>query len=111
MTIYEKVFSAAEEGFISETHENLCCLKALSANFAKTCVRTLDKGFDGNEYYKYFLKNDESFIIRTKKNRNVIYYGKTQNIMDVANKYKGTYRMDFMDKHGKKLSVKSAIFR
>ena len=106
MPVYEKVFSAAEEGFISETYENLCCLKALSAHFSKTCVRTLDRGFDGNEYYKYFLKRNEKFVIRAKKNRNVIYHGKTQNIMDVANKYKGNYRMDFMDKHGKKIECK-----
>ena len=106
LPVYEKVFSAAEEGFISETHENLCCLQSLSARFSKTCVRTLDRGFDGNEYYKYFLKNHESFVIRAKKNRNVIYNGKTQNIMDVANKYKGNYRMDFMDRHGKKMECK-----
>ena len=106
LPVYEKVFSAAEEGFISETHENLCCLQSLSARFSKTCVRTLDRGFDGNEYYKYFLKNHESFVIRAKKNRNVIYNGKTQNIMDVANKYKGNYRMDFMDRHGKKIECK-----
>ena len=105
LPVYEKVFSA-EEGFISETHENLCCLQSLSARFSKTCVRTLDRGFDGNEYYKYFLKNHESFVIRAKKNRNVIYNGKTQNIMDVANKYKGNYRMDFMDRHGKKMECK-----
>lgn len=106
MSVYEKVFSAAEEGFISETHENLCCLKSLSAHFSKTCVRTLDRGFDGNEYYKYFLRNDEKFVIRAKKNRNVIYNGKAENIMDVADKYKGNYRMDFMDKHGKKIECK-----
>ena len=102
MSVYEKVFSSAEEGFISETHENLCCLRSLSAHFSKTCVRTLDRGFDGNAYYKYFLGNDEKFVIRAKKNRNVIYRGKTENIMDVADKYKGKYRMDFMDGHGKK---------
>lgn len=106
LPVYEKVFSVAEEGFISETHENLCCLQSLSAHFSKACVRTLDRGFDGNEYYKYFLKNHESFVIRAKKNRNVIYNGKTQNIMDIANRYKGNYRMDFMDKHGKKIECK-----
>lgn len=106
LPVYEKVFSAAEEGFISETYENLCCLKSLSAHFSKGCIRTLDRGFDGNEYYKYFFENNERFIIRAKKNRNVIYNGKTQNIMDVANKYKGNYRMDFMDKHGKKIECK-----
>ena len=26
--------------------------------------------------------------------------------MDVANKYKGNYRMDYMDKHGKKIECK-----
>ena len=102
MPVYEKVFSSAEDGFISMTHENLCCLKSLSAHFGKNCIRTLDRGFDANEYYRYFLKNDEKFVIRTKKNRNVIYRNKTQNIMDVAGLYKGSYRLDFMDKRKKK---------
>ena len=102
----EKVFSAAEKGVISATHENLQCLKSLSAHFTKNCVRTLDRGFDANDYYRYFLKNDEKFVIRSKKNRNVIYSRKTQNIMDVAGNYKGNYRMDFKDKHGKKIECK-----
>jgi hypothetical protein len=106
MPVYEKIFSSAEEGFISMTYENLCCLESLSAHFEKSCVRTLDRGFDANDYYRYFLKNDEKFVIRTKKNRNVIYRNKTKNIMDVANLYKGNYRMDFMDKHGKKIECK-----
>ena len=45
-----------EKGFISATHENLQCLKSLSAHFSKNCVRTLDRGFDANDYYRYFLK-------------------------------------------------------
>ena len=106
MPVYEKVFSSAEDGFASMTHENLCCLKSLSAHFWKNCVRTLDRGFDANEYYRYFLKNDEKFVIRAKKNRNVIYRNKTQNIIDAANFYKGNYRMDFIDKRGKRIECK-----
>jgi hypothetical protein len=106
MSVYEKVFSSVEDGFVSMTHENLCCLKSLSAHFEKNCVRTLDRGFDANDYYRYFLNNDEKFVIRAKKNRNVIYKNKTQNIMDVANLYKGNYRMDFMGKQGKKIECK-----
>lgn len=102
LPVYEKVFSAAEKGFISATHENLQCLKSLSKHFSKESVRTLDRGFDANDYYRYFLDNNEKFVIRSKKNRNVIYKGKTQNIMDVANKYKGNYRIDFNGKHGRK---------
>lgn len=106
ISVYEKVFSTAESGFVSMTHENINCLKSLSEHFSKSCVRTLDRGFDANEYYKYFLKNNEKFVIRAKKNRSIIYKNQTQNIMDVAKKYKGNYRMDFMDKHGKKIECK-----
>ena len=104
--VYEKVFSAAEHGFISETHENLCCLKALSENFSPKCVRTLDRGFDANEYYRYFLTRGKRFIIRAKKNRSVTYKDKTINIMELASLYKGAYRMDFKDKKGKKVECK-----
>ncbi|KSV58880.1 transposase [Acetivibrio ethanolgignens] len=106
LPVYEKVFSATEKGVVSATHENIQCPKSLSAYFSKDCVRTLDRGFDANDYYRYFLKKDEKFVIRAKKNRNVIYNGKAQNIMDVANKYKGNYRMDFIDKNGKKIECK-----
>lgn len=81
LPVYEKVFSAAEKGFISETHENLGCLGALSEHFTPKCVRALDRGFDANDYYRYFLKHGERFIIRAKRNRNVIYNGQTCNII------------------------------
>ena len=73
LPIYEKVFFAAEAGFVIETHENLCCLKALSANFSAKSIRTLDRGFDANDYYRYFLKNKERFVIRAKKNLCYLY--------------------------------------
>ena len=106
LPVYEKVFSAAEKGFISEMYENLRCLDTLSENFSPKCVRTLDRGFDANDYYRYFLKRRERFVIRAKKNRNVIYHGKTCNIMDVAGRYKGNYCMDFKDKSGRTVHCK-----
>ena len=106
LPVYEKVFSAAENGFISETQENLCCLRSLTENSSSRCIRTLDRGFDANEYYCYSLKHGERFVIRAKKNRNVIYGGQTCNIMDVALRYKGAYRMDFKDKKGRTIRCK-----
>lgn len=106
LPVYEKVFSAEEKGFISETYENLCCLEALSENFSAKCVRALDRGFDANDYYRYFLKCWERFVIRAKKSRNVIYNGMTCNIVDVASRYKGAYCMDFKDKIGKAVRCK-----
>ena len=106
LPVYEKNFFVTEKGFLSETDENLKCLGFLSANFRRTCIRTLDRGFDAEDYYRYFLGRDEKFIIRAKKNRNVIYKNKTCNIMDAAKKYKGNYCMGFTDKHGKKIQCK-----
>lgn len=48
-----------------------------------------------------------SFVIRAKKNRNVIYNAKTCNIMDAATEYKGNYRLDFKDKKGKTLHCRT----
>lgn len=106
LPVYNRVFSAAEEEHISATHENLQCLEFLSENFSQKCVRTLDRGFDTNDYYRYFIKRGERFVIRSKKNRNVIYNGKTCNIMDVAKLYKGNYRLDFKGKAGGTVSCK-----
>ena len=39
LPVYEKVFSAVEKGFISETYENLCCLESLSENFTPPQMR------------------------------------------------------------------------
>lgn len=106
LPVYENVFSSAEDGFISENDENIKCLKFLSKNFKKNCIRTLDRGYDANDYYRYFIKNNEKFIIRAKKNRNVIYKGKTVNILEVANKYKGNFSIKFHDKNGKTIDSK-----
>lgn len=106
LPVYEKVFSAAEKGFISETHENIQCLKSLSAHFGNKCIRTLDRGFDANEYFRYFIKNNERFVIRLKMNRNVIFNNKTQNVLDVANKYKGNYCLKFKGKDKKDIDCK-----
>lgn len=54
-------------------------------------------------------EKEEKFIIIAKKNRNVIYKGKTQNILDVANKFKGKYALKFKDKSGRTVDVKISI--
>lgn len=88
-------------------HKNLCCLKSLSAYFMKNCVHTLDKDFDANAYYRYIWENDEKFVIQARKNQNVTHRNKTLDVMQSANLYKGNYRMDFIDKHGKRIACKT----
>ena len=69
----------------------------------------MDIGYDCNRYYEYFIKHDEKFIIRAKKNRNVIYKGKTVNILELTNRFKGKYKLEYNEKCGRKSSVKVSI--
>lgn len=77
-------------------YENLYYLKTLCETFSPRCgVRTLDRGLDADDHYRYLLKRSERFVIRAKKNRNVIYHGRTRNIVEVTDQYKGSYCMKF----------------
>ena len=109
LPVYDRVYSAAEDGFISETDEVLKGLRYISSTFGKQGVRTLDRGYDSLCYYKYFLKNQEKFIIRATKNRSVYYKGNTVNILALANQLKGKYRIDFKSKKGETIACKTAI--
>jgi hypothetical protein len=109
ISLYDKVYSSCETGFASEDDEVLKGLKYVSKMFGKKGIRTLDRGYDALTYYEYFLKENEMFIIRSKKNRDVRYKGETRNILDVARLFKGKYRMDFKSKDGRKIECKTSI--
>lgn len=107
--VYSRVYSSIEDGFISQDNEILNGLKSITAQFGSKGVRTLDRGFDANVYYTYFLKNAEPFVIRCTMNRSVIFEGKTRNILDVAKQFKGKYSLKFKDKKGKTIDCKMSI--
>lgn len=107
--VYSRIYSSTEKGFISEDKEIMNCFEFLSDHFSKSNIRTMDRGFDCNKYYEYFIKRNEKFVIRAKKNRNVIYKGKTVNILELANRFKGKYKLDYTDKSGTNRSVKISM--
>lgn len=98
--VYTKIFSAKETGFVSEDEETLTALEFLSRHFSKNNIRAFDRGYDNNRYYKYLIGRNEKFVIRAKKNRDVIYRGKRINIMELAHKFKGKYSLKFRKKNG-----------
>lgn len=95
--VYTKVFTSEEEGFVSEDEEVLNGLRFLSKHFKKGNIRTFDRGFDYNQYYKYLLSHRENFVIRAKKNRDVLYHGEKINILKLAHKFKGKYSHRLQD--------------
>lgn len=107
--VYTKIFSAKEEGFVSEDEETLKALKFLSEHFSKNNIRAFDRGYDNNRYYEYLIKHTEKFVIRAKKNRDVIYKGERINIMELAHKFKGKYSLKFRKKNGINADCKISI--
>jgi hypothetical protein len=98
--VYTRVYSASEPGFISEDAEVLKALDFLGEHFEKRNVRVFDRGYDANIYYKRLIDRQESFVIRAKKNRDVIYKGERINIMKLAQRFKGKYSLKYRKRNG-----------
>lgn len=107
--VYSRIFSASEKGFVSATEETLKTLKFLGNHFKKTVIRAFDRGFDTNAFYEHLIDNQEKFIIRAKKNRDVKYKDKTINILSLANRFKGKYSLKFRKKNGFEADCKITI--
>jgi len=107
--VYSTVYSASEPGFISEDHEVLKALKFIGRHFRKYCIRAFDRGYDANIYYEHLIKQKENFIVRAKKNRDVIYKGKRINILDLAKRFKGKYKLPFRKKNGVQADCKVTV--
>ena len=98
--VYSRVYSASEKGFVSADEETLKALRFLGKRFNKSNIRAFDRGYDANVYYEHLIGNQEKFIIRAKKNRDVIHNGERKNILALANQFKGKYSLKFKKKNG-----------
>jgi hypothetical protein len=107
--VYSSVFSASEPGFVSEDDEVLKALKFIGRHFSKNCIRALDRGYDANIYYEHLIRHNEKFVIRAKKNRDVIYQGKNTNILELAARFKGKFLLSFKKKNGVQADCKVSI--
>jgi len=107
--VYSTVYSASEPGFISEDNEVLNALKFIGRHFKKCCIRALDRGYDANIYYEHLIRHKENFIVRAKKNRDVIYKGKRINILEVSKCFKGKYKLPFRKKNGVQIDCKVTV--
>jgi DNA-binding transcriptional ArsR family regulator len=102
--VYTKTYSSKEADADILSGENLAALRHLEKHFGTGGIRVMDRGMDDVKIYRY-CKNQQ-FIVRAKKNRDVIHNGWVWNIEDLANTFKGKIRLDHTDKYGKKHTLK-----
>jgi hypothetical protein len=106
--VYSRVYSSAEEGYVSNNAETLKSFAFLSSHFPKTTIRALDRGYDGGYVFDYFIPREEAFIVRMK-GRNLLHKGETILLSQLAKRYKGKYALKFEAKNGKKADCKISI--
>lgn len=97
ISLYSKVYSTKSDGFKSTNEETIKSIKAVQNILNKSCTFVMDRGYDANIFYKFFLNENEGkddFIIRLKKNRNLLFKGKSKNAGEIAKKRKGKIKMD-----------------
>jgi hypothetical protein len=107
--VYTRVYSVEAPGFKSEDAEVLKALDYLSRHFKRSNIRAFDRGYDANIYYERLTGKGEAFVIRAKKNRDVIYKDERINILTLSNRFKGKYSLKFRRKNGMEADCKISI--
>jgi len=107
--VYSQLYSTKETDFISQPNEVFKGLEYITQRFGRNGVRVMDRGYDADEYFRYYFQHKETFVIRCKKNRNVQYKGKVLNVQNLVARYKGKYSMNYTDRKGKVRACKIAI--
>jgi hypothetical protein len=107
--VYTRVYSAAEEDFISADDETLKALGFVRKHFKRNNIRAFDRGYDANVYYEDLIDHREKFVIRATKNRSVIYKDETINIAKLTERFKGKYKLQFKKRNGKEVDCKISI--
>ena len=107
--VYTRVYSAAEETFISADDETLKALRFLRKHFKRNNIRAFDRGYDANVYYEDLIDHREKFVIRATKNRSVIYKDETINIAKLTERFKGKYKLKFKKRNRQEVDCKISI--
>lgn len=105
LSLYTKVSSTKSDGFKSMNDEMLKCIRSIKKFLKRRCTFVMDRGFDADVFYHYFLKENEGkddFIVRLTGKRMLLFKGKSKKIEEVAAQRKGKIRMNMYFREGDK---------
>lgn len=97
LSLYSHIYSTNTKGFKSMNDETIKSIEAVKDMINKKCTFVMDRGYDGDVYYRYFIcenENKDDFIIRLKGNRNLLFKGKAKHVEEIAKQRKGKIRMN-----------------
>lgn len=104
------IYSTLEKGFKSANIEGFKIVDKVISRIGRVGLWVLDRGYDGGEYFYYFLRNKLDFMVRMNKTRNLIYKGESVNIKVLAKRINRRVGFSHVAKFGSmkvKLKVKN----
>ena len=104
--IYTRVYSSTEQGFVSEPDEIKKGLKLMKHTFGSKGAYLFDRGFDRSAIYEQMFSQNQYFIVRLKKNRQVHKDGETVEALTLSEGYKGKYSFKFKKPGGREIDCK-----
>lgn len=80
------IYSTLESGFKSANTETFKIVEKLVEEIGDIGLWVIDRGYDAGKVLEFFLGKGLHFMVRMKKNRNIINKGKSENILKVGSK-------------------------
>jgi hypothetical protein len=96
ISLYSKVFSQKEEGFVSETDVTFESIDASVKAISGRATFVGDRGYDNQRVFKYIDSKEQDFVIRMAANRKYFYNRKWLSLDEICSMFKGKYRVDMM---------------
>jgi hypothetical protein len=103
ISIYSKIYSTESYTFKSKNNYTLESMEYLREMFPnKKRLFTADRAYDAQYFYKSCFENNDSFIVRLKDVRTLLFKDKKRNVLEVAKSRKGKIKMKMQFSEGSK---------
>jgi len=111
VSLYSQVFSTISKGFKSTNDIAFKILDKVYSSFGNIATMVMDRGFDDQKFFKYFVAKTWGFIIRASHINRIVYYdGSKIKLSVLKNEFKGKYSTTIFIK-GKNHRVKCSFVK
>ena len=99
--VFSRIYSTKTKGFTSTNTVTIESINEVVKIVGTNFIGIFDRGYDDKKIFRLLNNQGTKFIIRLNSNRNMLFKGKSKNVLKVANSRKGKYKM-ILKRSGKK---------
>lgn len=100
--IYSQIVTSLEEGYKSDNKILLDGINQVISKYGKNGTYVLDRGYDSEQMFNFFIERQMNFVIRLKSNRDIINIKtmKEKNVLKYAKGIKLKDKYQYIDNQG-----------